>query len=183
MCAFGRATRRTSLRVSFEGLSIARRCFTTTGQSRARGEGGRSTRTRWAHTLPLFAPHRPSTPIVLLPSQLPVHQGVPTDRNPISQSSTSNGIPELRAHAISGQVPRGRCYNAVLGKGTDKARTRNPPYPHGQPRPGEASPQKMRYAYKYHRFPDWSVLLVRHRGGGLKMKSGRQPSRQEEGAA
>jgi hypothetical protein len=75
-------------------------------------------------TLPLFAPHRPSMPIVLLPTQLPVHPGVPTDRNPISQSLTSGGIPELRAHAISARVPRERYYNAVLGKGTDKARTR-----------------------------------------------------------
>lgn len=77
-----------------------------------------------ALTLPLFAPHRPSMPIVLLPSQLPVHQDIPTDRNPISQSLTSGGTPELRAHAISGRVPRERCYNAVLGKGTDKTRTR-----------------------------------------------------------
>ena len=40
------------------------------------------------HTLPPFAPHRPSMPTVLPPSQLPVHQGAPTDRNPISQSLT-----------------------------------------------------------------------------------------------
>ena len=133
-------------------------------------------------TLPLFVPHHPSMPIVLLPSQLPAHQGVPTDRNPISQSLTSGGTPGLRAHAIFGRVLKERCYNAVLEKGTDEAQTRKTPYPHRSARPGEAS-LKVTYAYKYHRFPECSVLLVRPRGGGLKMKSGLQPFRQEEGAA
>jgi hypothetical protein len=149
----------------------------------SRGWEGRINGNEIALTLPLLAPHRPSMPIVLLPSQLPVHQGVPTDRNPISQSLTSGGTPELRARAISGRVPRGRCYNAVLGKGTDKARTQRRRTPPRSARPGETPLNKVRYAHKYHLFPDCSVLLARHRGGGSKMKSGRQPSRQEEGAA
>jgi hypothetical protein len=69
-------------------------------------------------TLSLSAPHRPSMPTAPLPSQLRVHQGVPNDRNPISQSLSSDGTPELRARAISGRVPTERCYSAVLGKGT-----------------------------------------------------------------
>lgn len=38
------------------------------------------------------------------------------------------------------------------------------------------------WAYMYHPFPDYSGLLVQLRGGAWKMKSGPQPSRQEEGA-
>jgi hypothetical protein len=111
---------------------------------KSRGGEGTINENEMALTSPLFAPHRPSMPIVLLPNQLPVHQGVPTDRNPIFQSLTSDGTPELRAHAISGRVPRGRCYNAVLGKGTDKAHERENPVPPRSARRGEArrsSPQ------------------------------------------
>lgn len=140
-CAFARATRRTGPRASFEGLSIVRRCFTINRVSRvARGVMGRGRINENDMTLtsPLFAPHRPSTPIVLLPSQLPVRQGVPTDRNPISQSLTSGGTQELRARAISDQVLRERCYNAVLGrrkkkKGTDEAPTRREDAIHTRP--------------------------------------------------
>ena len=91
-------------------------------------------------------------PIVLLPSQLPVHQGVPTDRNPISQSLTSGETPELHVHAVSGRVPRGRCYNAVLGKGTDKARTqrrRTPTVSQAK----RSSPQKLRYGIQVSSVP------------------------------
>jgi hypothetical protein len=129
VCASGQVTRRTGLRASYEEPSIARRYFTITTHQPSRNEvaarkGGMIHENKMALTLPLSAPHRPSMPTVPLLSQLPVHQGVPTDRNPISQSLSSDGIPELRARVISGQVPTERCYNAVLGKGTDKARTR-----------------------------------------------------------
>jgi len=136
MCASGQVTRRTSLRASSEGLSIARRYFTITTHQLSRNEvaarkGGMIYENKMAHTLPLSAPHRPSMPTAPLLSQLPVHQGVPTDRNPISQSLSSNGIPELRARVISGQVPTERCYNAVLGKGTNT--NTKTPNTHGQP--------------------------------------------------
>jgi hypothetical protein len=61
-------------------------------------------------------------PTAPLPSQLRVHQGVPTDRNPISQRLSSNGTPEWRARAISGRVPTERCYSAVLGRGHPQGR-------------------------------------------------------------
>ena len=59
-------------------------------------------------------PHRPSMPRVPCLSPLPARLSVPINRNPVSWSSSSDGILESHARGGSGRVLRGGCYSAAL---------------------------------------------------------------------
>jgi hypothetical protein len=174
-CACGRATRRTGLRASFEGLSTARRCFAIiTDQPRREGGGdereGRSTKTRWY--IPCLSPR----PIIAHPC-------------PQLRSGANSGFTRVAPTIV---VPFPSVYrqmelrNCVLAQYLAECQRKEAIVLGCKP-PRSArrrSPQVRcaGWAYMYHRFLDYSGLSVQPRGGAWKMKSGPQLSRQEEGA-